>query len=475
LKAKLSKFLLDNKLLLKKLVTDLSKEFKYVSLLGSDTVGTAYNVSVTGSGVNDSNWKERGFVVRVFNGVNYSEYSFNSLENMETIKERITNVAVNDIKILVDKGFKLMEFPLIEDENMIKDFSSDYQINPFEISAEDKLKKMNEIKALGLSKCDQLLDFRVSFEEVKISKIFLSTHKDLSQSILYTNMHVVAIGRSEKGVKYDFEGLSGLKGYEIMEEAISKIDKVVNSVKELFDSENIIPGDYEIICDPSVSGLIAHEAFGHGVEMDMFVKNRAKGQEYMNKVIASDKVNMRDGALSEIEVGTFLFDDEGTLGTDTLVIEKSILKSGISDLLSALKLGTTPTGNGRRESYQRKAYARMTNTFFEGGNDLLPDMIKSIKKGYILEGFFSGMEDPKNWGIQCVIAKGREVINGKITGKIVSPVTLTGYVPDLLQSIDMVSNDPLELGGTGACGKGHKEWVKTSTGGTYIKAIGRLS
>ena len=86
-----------------------------------------------------------------------------------------------------------------------------------------------------------------------------------------------------------------------------------------------------------LSGLIAHEAFGHGVEMDMFVKNRAKGVEFINKEIASDKVNMRDGALSDVEVGTYLFDDEGTLGTDTLVIENSILRSGISDLLSALK------------------------------------------------------------------------------------------------------------------------------------------
>ena len=170
-----------------------------------------------------------------------------------------------------------------------------------------------------------------------------------------------------------------------------------------------------------------------------------------------------------------MFDDEGTLGTDTLIIENSILKSGISDLLSALKLGTIPTGNGRRESFERKAYARMTNTFFEGGNDTLDQMIKSIKKGYLLEGYFSGMEDPKNWGIQCIIAKGKEIIDGKLTGNVVSPILLTGYVPDLLKSISMVStNKDMELSGNGACGKGYKEWVKTSTGGTYIKAVGRL-
>ena len=116
----------------------------------------------------------------------------------------------------------------------------------------------------------------------------------------------------------------------------------------------------------------------------------------------------------------------------------------------------------------------MTNTFFEGGKDTLEDMVASISHGYLLEGLDSGMEDPKNWGIQCVAAKAREIRDGKLTGKIVSPVYLTGYVPDLLQSISMVS-PKVEMSGTGYCGKGWKEWVKTSTGGSYIKARGKLS
>lgn len=475
MKTKLSTFLETKKEILKQLVHELSLEFKYVSLLGVDTIGTTYSVSKRGSSVGDSNWAERGFVIRVFNGVNYSEYSFNTLNDLNFIKETIRKIVNDDLKLLVDNGTKLMEFPLINEEAITKDYQSSYGIDPFSVSAEEKLSKMTELMNLGLGKCKDFIDFRVNYEEVKISKIFLSSLKDLSQSILYTNMSLVAIGRTEdSGVKYDFRGLSGLKGFEIFDDALPEIDLVSNSVIDLFSAKRIVPGEYTIICDPSVSGLIAHEAFGHGVEMDMFVKNRAKGVEFIGKQVASDKVNMRDGALSDVEVGTYLFDDEGTLGTDTLVIEKSILNSGISDLLSALKLGTVPTGNGRRESFERKAYARMTNTFFEVGEDTLEDMIQSVEKGYMLEGYFSGMEDPKNWGIQCVIAKGREIINGEFTGTIVSPILLTGYVPDLLKSISMVSNTPLELSGGGACGKGYKEWVKTSTGGTYIKAVGRL-
>ncbi|MBI9010386.1 MAG: TldD/PmbA family protein [Tenericutes bacterium] len=475
MKTSLSVFLSKKRDAVKSIIHDLSKEFEYISILGTDTQGTTYNVSKSGSGVNDSRLVERGFVARVYNGVNYSEYSFNKIEDLELIKTKIREVALKDIAIFKAKGTRFMPFPLIKEEKVKKEFYSEFEIDPFTVSAEEKLSKLTDIMNQGLKKSDKFVNFRTVFEEVKYSKIFVSTNKDLAQAILFTTMYLVPIGRSEKGIKYDFQGLSGVKGFEILDEAYSKIDDITKSVLELLEAETVIPGEYEIICNPAVSGLIAHEAFGHGVEMDMFVKNRAKGVEFINKYVASDLLNMRDGAQSGLEVATYLFDDEGTLGTDTLVIENGILKSGISDLLSALQLGTTPTGNGRRESYERKVYARMTNTFFEAGNDTLKDMIQKVKKGYVLEGYFSGMEDPKNWGIQCVIAKGREIIDGRFSGKIISPVTLTGYVPDLLKSITMVAKNPVQLSGTGFCGKGHKELVKTSTGGSYILAKGRLS
>ena len=475
MKTNLSAFLSKKRDAVKSIVNDLSKEFDYVSILGTDTQGTAYTVSRSVSSVADSRLVERGFVARVYNGVNYSEYSFNRIDDLELTKTKIRNVALNDLEIYKAKRTKLIALPLIKEDKVTKEFYSEFEIDPFKVSAGEKIKKLTDIMNKGLAKSEKFVNFRTVFEEVKYSKIFISSHKDLAQAILFSTMYLIPVGMGEKGIKYDFQGLSGIKGYEILDEAYSKIDLITKSVLELLEAETVVPGEYEIICDPAVSGLIAHEAFGHGVEMDMFVKNRAKGEEFINKYVASDLLNMRDGAQSGQDVATYLFDDEGTFGSDTLVIENGVLKSGISDLLSALQLGTVPTGNGRRESYERKVYARMTNTFFEAGDDSLEDMIKKVKKGYLLEGFFSGMEDPKNWGIQCVIAKGREIIDGKITGKVVSPVTLTGYVPDLLKSISMVANNPVQLSGTGFCGKGHKELVKTSTGGSYILAKGRLS
>ena len=108
------------------------------------------------------------------------------------------------------------------------------------------------------------------------------------------------------------------------------------------------------------------------------------------------------------------------------------------------------------------------------GKDKLEDMIASVRRGWLLDHLNSGMEDPKNWGIQCMISRGREIVDGKLSGKVVGPILLSGYVPDILQSISMVSDTKLETAGGGYCGKGYKEFVKTSIGGTYLKAKARL-
>ena len=205
----------------------------------------------------------------------------------------------------------------------------------------------------------------------------------------------------------------------------------------------------------------------------MFVKKRALGADYIDKRVGSDLVTMHEGATCVRDVSSFAFDDEGILAGDVIEIDKGILKTGICDALAALRLGIKPTGNGKRENFEHKAYTRMTNTMFDKGTSTKEEMIASVKKGYLLSGIDSGMEDPKHWGIQCIIARGYEIIDGKLTGKVVSPVVLTGYVPDLLGSISMASNDYMSFG-NGACGKGHKEWVVVSDGGPYLKAVARL-
>lgn len=476
MKVELSSYLKLQKTILKKLVTLLSQEFEYVSVLGVDTKGKNYIVKKTGTDLNDSRCVERGFVVRVYNGCHYSEHSFNEIsENtLEKVIAIIKETATTKLQLLREKGIESISYGLIYEDELKESFFSEVKIHPNDLTHNEKLHKLKDVleRVLGLSK--ELVDCKIRYEEVHVSKIFISLKKDLEQAYIWTNGSIFPIAQRNGKMKFTYTPFSGMKGVELLDELINAYEASVESVLSLLSADRSPQGEFDIICDPEVAGLIAHEAFGHGVEMDMFVKNRAKAIEYLEQNVASSQVTMHDGAKATLEVSSYLFDDEGTLGTDTTIIEEGILKRGISDVLSALLLGTTPTGNGKRESYERKAYTRMTNTFFEGGNHSLEEMIASIKQGYLLEGYMSGMEDPKNWGIQCVIIRGLEIIEGKLTGKVIAPVYLTGYVPDLLTSITMASKD-VSLVGSGFCGKGHKEMVKTAQGGPYIKVRGRLS
>ncbi len=471
----MSTYLTSKKQALKKLVHILSEKFAYVSILGTDVYGKDYAARKSGSSIRSSNWTERGFVVRVHNGIGYFEFSFNQLEDasLQQIADNISSKAEAQLKLIKGRGININSYPVIDEEEIEKSFFSEVQELPCEIGDDEKLNRLSAIVQRGISCSEYLVNIIANYEEVHVSKLFISSRKQLEQSYIWTQGIVYPIVRKKDNTRYTYESFSGLKGAELLDEMSGKVEGLVSTALSLLDALPPEPGEYDVICTPEISGLIAHEAFGHGVEMDMFVKERAKALEYLGKPVASKLVTMHDGAAAAKDISSYLFDDEGTLGTDTVIISDGILETGISDLLSAMRLGTPPTGNGKRESFERKAYARMTNTFFSPGKSTVKDMIKSIDNGYLLDVGMSGMEDPKNWGIQCMLLIGREIKKGRLTGKIVSPVILTGYVPDLLKSISMVS-DQVELFGSGACGKGYKEWVKVSDGGPYIKARVRL-
>lgn len=460
---------------LKNLVSELRKKYAYASVLAVQDDSRAWRINRAGKRINNVGLGGgSGYVVRVFDQIGCAEYSFNEFseekipEIVKTIDERIAHQTAN-----VPDGIKPLPTPIPSDETATLKKVSGYAIDPRELGDEKILERLDAIRNKTLS-VDGVLDAMVNVSYRKFRKLFISENRDLDQTVMWTNGAIVALALRGEEVKDAYKGFSQLGGAEILDRMEEFATEVANKAIELLSSEQMIPGEYDCICDPDTTGMIVHEAFGHGVEMDMFVKDRALAASFIDERVASDLVTMHDGNAVD-DSATMWFDDEGTLTSDTVVINGGILKKGMCDALSAARLGVKPTGNGRRESYERKVYTRMTNTYFEGAaqNVTRDEMIASIKYGFLLESPSSGMEDPKNWGIQCMVTTAREIKDGKLTGKIFSPIVLTGYVPDLLKSVSMMSGQLVTCGG-GYCGKGYKEWVKVSDGGPYMKARIRL-
>ncbi|MGZ6308508.1 MAG: metallopeptidase TldD-related protein, partial [Ktedonobacterales bacterium] len=143
-----------------------------------------------------------------------------------------------------------------------------------------------------------------------------------------------------------------------------------------------------------------------------------------------------------------------------------------SDFASATYAPGIHTANGRRQDITRKPYARMSNTFFAPGASAPEDVIAGVERGIYLRQVESGMEDPMGWGVQVTAHYGEEIVAGHLTGRLFTPVGISGNVSDLLGSISAIGDD-FELH-AGFCGKGHKELVPVSTGGPHLRMKVRL-
>ena len=458
---------------LKKLVAALRETYPYASVLAVADDKREWRisrggVSITPGGTGGS----AGYVVRVFDGVGCAEYSFNEFSEekipalCQTLARRLSaqNAAL--------EGFAPLPTPIPADEPAVLKKETAWKVHPRELGDEAVVSRINAVREKALALDERILDAQAAVTYRSCRKLFLSEHRDLDQTIMWTNAMVAVMASRGQEIKMSYRPFSLLGGAELLDQMEGGVEQAARDALDLLDSRPIPPGEYDCVCDPATTGMIVHEAFGHGVEMDMFVKDRALARSFMGEYVASPLVTMHDGRAVD-ESATMFFDDEGTLTGDTVIIDRGVLKAGMCDALSAARLGVPPTGNGRRESYERKAYTRMTNTYFQGGDCTPEELIASVEDGFLLECPSSGMEDPKNWGIQCMVTTAREIKGGKLTGTLYSPIVLTGYVPDLLKSVSMMSSTPA-LSGSGYCGKGYKEWVKVSDGGPYMKARIRL-
>lgn len=314
------------------------------------------------------------------------------------------------------------------------------------------------------------------YKQINTRELYVSGKKSLEQRLPRFEAIYSAVLKDNQArtTAQIYDGFSKRGSWHLMRENLNLIDTMLEDGVNILGAPRLQPGHYDCIFTPSLSGMLAHEAFGHGTEADTMLKGRARGSDYLGKIVASDKVCIYDAPSLSGAAASYAFDHEGMPASETRIVQNGILTQPMTDHLSASRLGYKRTPNGRRQSFDHKIYSRMTNTYFTPGSDNLNAMIQSIEDGFLVDRATNGMEDPKSWGIQLEALVARRIQNGKLTQEYYSPVIVTGYVPDILQSISMVSSD-MHINGLGMCGKGYKEWVKVTDGGPYLKLKARLA
>jgi len=454
------------KFLLADLVFDMEKKVPYASALAMETEGEKVTVE-THEQKAESLPPRRGVVFTVFTGRHFMEAATNDL------RPEILKKTAQD---LVKKADDLIRYdgPVIDPGEVTdQEFYVQRQIKNEDIPLARKIDLCRSCKDRVEQADKRITSALCQYLFVRTRELFVNRRKKLYQDLKRTQAVALVVMCNGERAAQLHTGHAYQGGYEHAALPEEKLDRLITDCARILYAERLNPGRYDCIFSPAFAGMFAHEAFGHGMETDMFLKRRAKGAEYINKQVASPLVNMFDSPALPGQAASCFFDHEGQPASETQIIENGILKSGLTDFNSALRLNLRRTANGRRESFTHKVYARMTNTYFGPGRNSFEEMVRNIPYGYFLDHPSNGMEDPKGWGIQLEGYYAEEIRDGRLTGKVYSPVIITGYVPELLKSITM-AGDKMEIGGLGMCGKGHKEWVKVTDGGPYLRLKARL-
>jgi TldD protein len=211
-------------------------------------------------------------------------------------------------------------------------------------------------------------------------------------------------------------------------------------------------GSMPVVMGAGWSGVLLHEAVGHGLEGDF---NRKGSSAYSGKIgekVASSLCTIVDDGTLAGRRGSLSVDDEGTPTQCTTLIENGVLKGYMQDKLNARLMGVAATGNGRRESYAHLPMPRMTNTYMLAGESDPEEIIRSVKKGIYCANLGGGQVDITSGKFVFSTSEAYLIEDGKITAPV-KGATLIGNGPEAMSRVSMVGNDLALDSGVGTCGK----------------------
>ena len=277
----------------------------------------------------------------------------------------------------------------------------------------------------------------LNYIEIRMERINVNKYIDINniQIEKYDNLLFVYI--KEKSKKYYQKYFSNIndENYKI----------ILNEIKLFLEylglnAKNMIQAKkYDLVISNKVAGILYHEACGHQFELS---KNNTLyslikyGENYN---FCNENLTIRDIGFKNIS--SELYDDEGSLKKEIVLIDKGKVKSPLTDLKSLMNFNNyEKTGNCRRESYRFYPEARMYCTLIENGNESVANMISQVNYGLYISSISEAYLDHKLSLVYCIVDRANVIKNGKITNIIVKCI-LEEDAMTILKNTSAISDD----------------------------------
>lgn len=228
----------------------------------------------------------------------------------------------------------------------------------------------------------------------------------------------------------------------------------------------VVPGTYPVILAPTVTGVFAHESFGHKSEADFMLGDENMLKEWaIGSKVGSDILNIYDEG-DEMCSGYVPYDDEGNKKVRAWLVKDGVLAGRLHSSATAAALNEDVTGNARALNFEYEPIVRMTSTCIGAGKQTKEELFASIKEGVFIENYNHGSGMSTFTIAPCKAFMIRD-------GKIAEPVrvsVITGNVMETLHLIDGLSDKQEVISSAfGGCGKMEQSPLRVSDGGPYMR------
>lgn len=229
-------------------------------------------------------------------------------------------------------------------------------------------------------------------------------------------------------------------------------DRAAKQAITMLGAKQAPAGQMEVVLAPGDSGILLHEAVGHGLEADFNRKGTSNYTGMVGKPVASELCTVVDDPTFLQSRGSINVDDEGIEPEKSVLIEDGVLRGYMQDRLSARHFKVSPRGNGRRESFACVPMPRMTNTVLLAGPHDAEEIVRSVKRGIFAKTFGGGQVDISNGDFVFSLTESYLIEDGKLTAPL-KGVNLIGNGPETLRDVTMLGNDVAISDGIWTCGK----------------------
>lgn len=196
-------------------------------------------------------------------------------------------------------------------------------------------------------------------------------------------------------------------------------------------------GPKTIVFGGSSGGTLIHEACGHCLEADAVYLGGSVLSRKLGSVVNSVGLTVVDDSVKSGLVASSSFDDEGTDGQRSILVDDGELVGVVSDRFHSQVFGCPMTGNGRRQSYSHSIQPRMSNIYVEPGTDDPVDLISDVSDGLYVVALDGGEVTMASGSFALGCHEAYRILNGRVQ-EPVDQCTILGDAVSLLRDIDGV-------------------------------------